>query len=53
MRLRRIGAVVAILMVLIIPGTAAGWLRAWNADRPPVTSRDCLGFGRAELRRNF
>ena len=39
MRRRRIGAVVAILIVLItIPGAAARWLQASNTDAPPVTS---------------
>src|SRR5687768_12241083 len=38
MRRRRIGAVVAVLIVLVtIPG-AAGWLSGPNADRPPVTN---------------
>ena len=37
MRRRRIGAVAAVLIVLVsIPG-AAGWLSGSNADRPPVT----------------
>ncbi len=45
MRLRRIGAVVAILMVPIIPGAAAGWLRVER--RPPAGDepRDCHGIG--------
>lgn len=39
MRRRRIGAVVAVLVLLLaIPGVTATWMRVSNTDRPPVTS---------------